>query len=123
VFIPLLQAKLDEFRLWWNHHHVRRQKDKNMPSGHVPSDAFDHPQNFGGLDCRIPVPKTAVDDLRKMLTEDVGPRDTHLSWFEADFGDLAESIYLQIGKPTLSLETAWDVFQQMLEPMANVIES
>ncbi|KAJ7877863.1 hypothetical protein B0H13DRAFT_2235847 [Mycena leptocephala] len=123
VFIPLLQAKLDEFRLWWNHHRVRRQKDKNMPSGHVPSDAFDHPQNFGGLDCRIPVPKTAVDDLQKMLTEDVGPRDIHLSWFEADFGDLAESIYLQIGKPTLSLETAWDVFQQMLEPMANIIES
>ncbi|KAJ6525586.1 hypothetical protein B0H10DRAFT_1864030 [Mycena sp. CBHHK59/15] len=123
IFIPLLQAQLEEFRLWWNHHRVRTQKDKNMPSGHVPSDAFDHPQNFGGLDCRIPVPKAAVDDLREMVTEDVGSRDAHLSWFTTEFDKLAETIYAQIGKPTLSLQTAWEVFQAMLEPMAIVIES
>ncbi|KAJ6601598.1 hypothetical protein B0H10DRAFT_2167416 [Mycena sp. CBHHK59/15] len=114
IFIPLLQAQLEEFRLWWNHPRVHTQKDKNMPSGHVPSDAFDHPQNFGGLDCQIPVPKAAVDDLREMVTEDVGSRDAHLSCRE---------IYAQIGKPTLSLQTAWEVFQAMLEPMAIVIES
>ncbi|KAJ7659812.1 hypothetical protein DFH06DRAFT_1130567 [Mycena polygramma] len=81
IFVPLLQARLDEFRLWWNHHRVRTQPEKNMPSGHVPLDAFDHPQNYGGLDCRIPVPQAAVDELREMVTEDVGPRDAHLSWF------------------------------------------
>jgi hypothetical protein len=94
-----------------------------MPSGHVPSDAFDHPQNYGGIDCRIPVPQAAVDDLRKMVTEDVGPREAHLSWFSTEFDELARSIYMQIGRPTLSLQTAWDVFETMLEPMANVIES
>ncbi|KAF7371791.1 hypothetical protein MVEN_00035800 [Mycena venus] len=122
IFVPLLQAQLDEFCLWWNQHRVRTQKDKNMPSGHVPSDAFDHPQNFGGLDCRIPVPQAAVDDMRKMITEEIGPRDAHLSWFNPEFGQLAEAIYTQIGEPALSLETAWDVFQNMLKPMAEVIE-
>ncbi|KAJ6533913.1 hypothetical protein DFH09DRAFT_932519 [Mycena vulgaris] len=43
IFVPLLQAELDEFRLYWNHHRVRTQPDKNMPSGHVPYDALDHP--------------------------------------------------------------------------------
>ncbi|KAJ6470744.1 hypothetical protein C8R47DRAFT_1148134 [Mycena vitilis] len=123
LFVPLLQAQLDEFRVWWNHHRVRAQKDKYMPSGHVPADAFDHPQNYGGLDCRIPVPQGAVDDLRAMVTEEVGPRDEHLSWFTAEFHELAEAIYLQIHKPTLTLDTAWDVFQAMTGPMAAVIES
>jgi hypothetical protein len=122
IFVPLLQAKLEEFRIWWNHHRVRPQKEKNMPSGHVPADAFDHPQNFGGLDCLIEVPQTAVDDLRNMMTEDVGPRDTHLSWFTAEFDELAENVYKQIGKPTLSLESAWGVFEKMLRPMADIIE-
>ncbi|KAJ7769746.1 hypothetical protein B0H14DRAFT_2402474, partial [Mycena olivaceomarginata] len=122
IFVPLLQAKLEEFRIWWNHHRVRLQKEKNMPSGHVPADAFDHPQNFGGLDCLIEVPQTAVDDLRNMMTEDVGPRDTHLSWFTAEFDELAENVYKQIGKPTLSLESAWGVFEKMLRPMADIIE-
>jgi hypothetical protein len=46
IFIPLLQAQLDAFRIYWNHHRVHSQKDKNMPSGHIPADAFNHPQNF-----------------------------------------------------------------------------
>ncbi|KAJ7197183.1 hypothetical protein GGX14DRAFT_668406 [Mycena pura] len=50
IFVPLLQAELDEFCTWWNHHRVRTQKDKTMPSGHVPADVLDHPQNYGGLD-------------------------------------------------------------------------
>ncbi|KAJ7139311.1 hypothetical protein C8R44DRAFT_606323 [Mycena epipterygia] len=123
IFVPLLQAQLDEFRLWWNHHRIRTQKDKNMPSGHVPYDALEHPQNYGGLACRIPVPQGAVDDLRKMLVEDVDPRDAHLSWFTGEFDDLASRIYDKVGQPVLSLDTKWDVFQAMLEPMAKVIES
>ncbi|KAK7006611.1 hypothetical protein R3P38DRAFT_3325952 [Favolaschia claudopus] len=122
IFVPLLQAKLDEFRLWCNHHRVRVQIEKNMPSGHVPADAFAHPKNFGGIDCRISVPQAAVDDMRQMLTEEVGSRESHLSWFSLEFAELAEQVYLHIGKPTLSLETAWGVFQQMARPIADVIE-
>ncbi|KAJ6589862.1 hypothetical protein DFH09DRAFT_1274176 [Mycena vulgaris] len=94
-----------------------------MPSGHVPYNALDHPQNYGGLDHRIPVPQEAVNDLRKMVTENIGPREDHLSWVSNDFNNLAHAIYKQIGKPELSLSTAWDGFQAMLEPMANIIEA
>ncbi|KAK6974263.1 hypothetical protein R3P38DRAFT_3239786 [Favolaschia claudopus] len=64
----------------------------------------------------------AVDDVRQMLTEEVGSRGSHLSWFTLEFAGLAEQVYLHIGKPTLSLETAWGVFQQMAQPIADVIE-
>ncbi|KAK7037152.1 hypothetical protein R3P38DRAFT_2516838, partial [Favolaschia claudopus] len=118
------------FRLWWNHHRVRVQIEKNMPSSHVPADAFAHPKNFGGIDCRISVPQAAVDTKRYppqipptlMLTAEVGSRESHLSWFTLEFAELAEQVYLHIGKPTLSLETAWGVFQQMAQPIADVIE-
>ncbi|KAJ6473886.1 hypothetical protein C8R45DRAFT_1103556 [Mycena sanguinolenta] len=122
IFIPLLQAQLDEFCVYWNNHHVRTQKDKNMPSGHVPADAFSHPGNYGGLDCRIHVLPAAVEDMRNILTAEVGPKDEHLSWFGAEFGQVAQGIYEQIGKPTLSLETAWDVFQKMVPLIADVVE-
>ncbi|KAJ7733568.1 hypothetical protein DFH07DRAFT_870974 [Mycena maculata] len=97
IFVPLLQAKLDEFRLWWNQHRVRMQKDKNMPSAHVPQDVLDHPHNYGGMDCRIPVPQEAINDIWKMMDEDVGPRENHLSWFTVDFDELAHDIHQQIG--------------------------
>ncbi|KAJ6452513.1 hypothetical protein C8R45DRAFT_945743 [Mycena sanguinolenta] len=122
IFVPLLQAQLDEFCVYWNNHRVRTQKDKNMPSGHVPADAFSHPANYGGLDCRIHVPPAAVEDMRNILTAEVGPKDEHLSWFGAEFGQVAQGIYEQIGKPTLSLETAWDVFQKMVPLIADVVE-
>ncbi|KAJ6480196.1 hypothetical protein C8R45DRAFT_933130 [Mycena sanguinolenta] len=122
IFVPLLQAQLDEFCVYWNNHRVRTQKDKNMPSGHVPADAFSHPGNYGGLDCRIHVPPAAVEDMRNILTAEVGPKDEHLSWFGAEFGQVAQGIYEQIGKPTLSLETAWDVFQKMVPLIADVVE-
>jgi hypothetical protein len=74
------------------------------------------------MDCRIPVPQAAVDDLRQMVTEDVGPRDLHLSWYSTEFHVVADQVYSEIGKPTLTMDSAWDVFQAMLEQMANLIE-
>ncbi|KAJ7707013.1 hypothetical protein B0H16DRAFT_1481792 [Mycena metata] len=74
--------------MWWNHHRVRPQKEEIMLSGHVPADVFDHPQNVGGFDCLIEVPQSAVNGLHNMMTEEVGPRDVHLSWFTAEFDEL-----------------------------------
>ncbi|KAJ6600292.1 hypothetical protein DFH09DRAFT_1271197 [Mycena vulgaris] len=54
---PIIQSLLDEFRTHWNQHTIRAQPEKEMPSGHAPADAFEHPGLFGGLDCGIQVPK------------------------------------------------------------------
>jgi hypothetical protein len=117
IFVPLVQAELDEFRTWWNQHRVRHQPDKNMPSGHVPDDALEHPQMFGGLNCIIPIPKEAVNELRAYLTEEVGPRETHLSWYTDEFAATAEAAYQSIGCPAYTLDTAWVVFGAMSDAL------
>ncbi|TFK17581.1 hypothetical protein FA15DRAFT_661343, partial [Coprinopsis marcescibilis] len=46
VFVPLVQQALDNFRDYWNYHRVRKQKNKLMPSGHIPADAFFNPEKY-----------------------------------------------------------------------------
>jgi hypothetical protein len=96
IFVPLIQAELDDFRTWWNQHRIRPQADKNLPSGHVPDDALQHPEMFGGLRCRIPIPKEAINELRSYLTEVVGPREAHLSWYTDTFAKMAQAAYQTI---------------------------
>jgi hypothetical protein len=119
VFVSLIQIELDEFRIWWNQHRVRFQADKNMPSGHIPDDALEHPQFHGGLKCLIPVPKEALDEIRSYLTEEVGPREAHLSWYSYEFSASAQDAYEAVGSPEISLNTAWDVFYDI----SNILEN
>ncbi|KAJ7599662.1 hypothetical protein C8J56DRAFT_1037235 [Mycena floridula] len=113
IFVPLVQASLDEFKEYWNFYRVRPQHDKDMPSGHVPTHAFENPSLYGGLDCRVCVPQAAVDEMREYLTEEVGSRKEHLSWMSAEEQKMAEMLYARIGSPPITLKNAWDVFSRM----------
>ncbi|KAK7006597.1 hypothetical protein R3P38DRAFT_3601201 [Favolaschia claudopus] len=93
IFPPLVQAKLDEFCTYWNQHIIRLQPEKEMPSGHAPADALAHPGLFGGLHCGIQVPADALRDLRDALSEEVGPRDSHLLWVTPEFDGVATEIF------------------------------
>ena len=120
VFVPLIQAQLTEFQVWWNQHHIRSQADKNMPSGHVPTQALRYPEQFAGLNCLIKVPKEAIRELRDTLEADVGPYAQHMSWFSEDFRLHAEAAYATLSSPPISLNNAWSIFRSLsdvLEPM------
>ncbi|KAF7288886.1 hypothetical protein MIND_01404500 [Mycena indigotica] len=117
TFPPLIQAELDEFQQYWNSHTVRFQKEKLMPSGHVPSDAREHPEAYGGIDCFIQVPRATVNELRETLSEEVGPREQHLEWVSPSFDVFATLVYNSIGKPLLTLENSWKVFSDMASKM------
>ncbi|KAK7058137.1 hypothetical protein R3P38DRAFT_3547593 [Favolaschia claudopus] len=121
IFVPIIQEQLDEFRTWWNNHRVRFQHDKNMPSGHIPAHAFEHPTHFAGVDCRIRVPQAAVDELREYLTEDVGPRDSHLRWpgLTLELEQTVQTAWEDIGSPKISMESAWDVFRMISNVLDN----
>ena len=55
VYIPVVQKELDVFRVSvWNNHRVRKQKDKELPSG-VPEHIYTCPEQHGGEKCGIPV--------------------------------------------------------------------
>lgn len=113
VFIPLIQQELDLFRDYWNNHKIRKQALKSMPSGHIPADALRHPILFQGCKCRIRVPESAQAEMRNILTENVGPREAHLSWYSADFHLKALAAYETLGSPQLSLANAWEVFTEL----------
>ena len=95
-----------------------------MPSGHVPAHALRHPEQFAGLNCLIPVPIEAVQELCKILEEDVGSYEENMSWFSRDFNQLAENTYAslsadsELSHPSITLDNAWKVFQSM----SNAIE-
>ncbi|KAJ7895785.1 hypothetical protein B0H13DRAFT_2234542 [Mycena leptocephala] len=113
IFPPLVQAELDEFRIWWNQHQIRSQPNKNMPSGHVPADALKYPELYGGINCFIKLPKETIAELRQFLTEEVGPRSEHLDWVDAEFAALAESVRKSLGSPQITLTNNWEIFRKM----------
>ncbi|KAJ7512411.1 hypothetical protein B0H11DRAFT_1698749 [Mycena galericulata] len=113
IFPPLVQAELDDFRTYWNQHKIRPQAEKSMPSGHVPADALEHPEFWGGINCLIKVPKETFKDLRAFLTEEVGSREEHLQWVTDDFAAMAENIHKSLGLPKITLENSWEVFRKM----------
>ncbi|KAJ7156233.1 hypothetical protein C8R46DRAFT_429357 [Mycena filopes] len=113
IFPPLVQAELDEFRVYWNQHKIRSQHLKNMPSGHVPADVLEHPEFYGGINCRIEVPRETVHLLRELLTEEVGPREQHLAWVTPEFSDIADAVHEALGRPYITLQNSWTIFSQM----------
>ncbi|KAJ7123737.1 hypothetical protein C8R44DRAFT_840569 [Mycena epipterygia] len=117
IFPPLVQAELDDFRTYWNQHKIRPQADKNMPSGHVPADALEHPELYGGINCFIRVPLDTIKELRAFLTEEVGPREQHLSWVSDDFAKIAEEVHQSLGSPKVTLENSWEIFKHMSATM------
>jgi hypothetical protein len=96
---------------WWNHHRVRPQQEKDMPSGHVPLDSLEHPELYGGLDCLIRVPNDVIEDLREYLTEEVGSREECLRWVSEEFNALATEIWNAMGSPVITFSNS--IFQEM----------
>ncbi|KAF8217231.1 hypothetical protein K438DRAFT_1748323 [Mycena galopus ATCC 62051] len=123
IFAPLIQAELDNFKLWWNHHRVRHQHEKILPSGHVPAHALEFPELFGALDCRIGIPQEAINNLRDQLTEEEGPQEDYQTWpgLTPEFNVYAADVYSRIGEPELTLASGWDVFVEMARMITFII--
>lgn len=96
-----------------------------MPSAHIPAHVFEHPTHVGGLDCRVRVPREAVEELREYLTEEVGSREKHLGWpgLTAKFDGMAQAAFEALGQPTLSLDSAWGIFAQMSTIVEDLLDS
>ncbi|KAJ7577390.1 hypothetical protein C8J56DRAFT_798931 [Mycena floridula] len=121
LFPTIVQREVDEFRHWWNEHRVRPQPGKEMPSGHIPSDAMEHPELLAGKSCLISVPKEAVQDLRVLLTEEVGAKENFTRWVSDEFQALADAAYVEIGSPSITFDNSWDVFKLMAAYLEDVL--
>ncbi|TFK26790.1 hypothetical protein FA15DRAFT_636915 [Coprinopsis marcescibilis] len=124
IFVPIVQKALDDFRIYWNHHLVRYQSTKQMPSSHVPADALKNPQSYdpNAVNCLIPIPQDAQDSCRQMIEAELGPRADYFSWYSTEFDEVARAAHANIGSTPIELENAWDVFNRMAEELKDVLE-
>lgn len=114
IWFPLIQGSLDEFVFKQNHHRIRKQAEKVLPSGGSSSEFYQYPDRYGGEQCGIPVDKKVVQSLLDNLRVDNG----HLmEYVAADFQELADAAYAAIGKPKIALASAWKVFEAMVHSM------
>ena len=111
IWFPLVQRELDRFVDRQNAHRIRRQTDIALPSGGRPDQFYNDPSNYGGLDCLIPVDRTAVDEL----LEECGEGILKMRYVEEEFEPLAKEVYTVLGSPYITFESAWLVFRQMVE--------
>lgn len=90
-----------------------------MPSSHRPIDAFENPERFGGMDCRIRVPQTLVQELRERLTAEVGSREEHLDFLQPEARERLQALYVRLGSPELTFSNGWEVFTTMVQAATN----
>jgi len=107
---PIVQKGLDGFTEYWNHHKVRSQKTKALPSGTTPINAYTSPELYGGIRCGTAVLQEDVERLRDELPV---TREEAFRWVSDEFADVAQHAYVQLESPTLSALSAWELFQQM----------
>ncbi|KAJ7789541.1 hypothetical protein B0H14DRAFT_3094900 [Mycena olivaceomarginata] len=114
IWPPIVQGELDHFTEWWNSHVIRRQHNKTMPSGVSPNKLHAHPEYYGGRCFAIPVPRDAINEFRKTIKIS---GEAALAWVPEDFDVIAGQVYKMLGSPSVSAETAWDLFSQMTSVM------
>ncbi|KAF8824199.1 hypothetical protein HHX47_DHR8000467 [Lentinula edodes] len=122
VFIPrslfnwlwpkIVQLAVDEFVDYWNNHKTRAQRAANLPSGVAPNVVFDFPENYGLVNCGIPVEIEDIAALRETLPRS---REDCYEWVSKEFDQTASDVYSQLGSPTLNHTTGWQIFADMLK--------
>jgi len=115
IWFPLVQHELDKFVDTQNNHHIWHQSNKNLPNGGTPNEFYRHPNHFGGSSCLIPIDLNVID---KLLEE---AEEGHcLMWYvDEGFEEIANEAYVAVGKPIITLHSAWKVFCIMVVYIVN----
>ncbi|EPS95494.1 hypothetical protein FOMPIDRAFT_1025788 [Fomitopsis schrenkii] len=111
IWFPLVQRELDRYCEMENNRFVRRQEAKLLPSGAKRSEFYRNPGRWGGRPCLIPVPDAELDRLLKKAEEEAYE---DMEYVDEEHKALADEVYAVIGKPVITLDTAWLVFKQMI---------
>ncbi|EMD37731.1 hypothetical protein CERSUDRAFT_94731 [Gelatoporia subvermispora B] len=117
IFPDIVQSKLDKFRNYWNKHHIRNQKSKNMPSGASPMQFLRHPEKYGGQRMGVGIPQNVIQALRETLPTS---HEEAFRWVDAGFENAAATVWESLGKPPKDLGSAWHVFGQMVPLLMNM---
>lgn len=79
----------------------------------MPEDVIATAQEDGAINCLTPLDSNAINELREELASKEGEQEKYFSWVSDDFQQVADAVYAELGKPSCTLNTCWDVFRQM----------
>jgi hypothetical protein len=117
IWPPIIQGELDHFTLLWNMHKIQTQNNKIMPSGATPTDIYTSPHRYCGRRFAILIPKEAVTEMCSTISMTY---EDAMAWVPREFDAMANLAYEELGLPSCSAESAWDLFRDMaalLEPV------
>ncbi|CAK5262397.1 unnamed protein product [Mycena citricolor] len=110
VFIPWLQAELDAYRQRINMTAKRRDRNKILPHG-VPQHMLEFPDEYAILDFKIKVKQEHINTVRQQYAD---PSHDIFQLVPPDFAQLIQSFYVDLGEPSITRETCWEIYRQLL---------
>ncbi|KAG1778331.1 hypothetical protein EV702DRAFT_1220104 [Suillus placidus] len=111
VFIPWLQRELDAYQDRVNNTRKRRDRNKILPHG-VPNLVYQSPENFGALNFKITVECEALDHVRNLY---INPSHVVFDLVPQSFGKLIQRCYEELGRPSVTRQSVWDVYLHLLD--------
>lgn len=84
---------------------MRKDNEKEGPSGMSRNEAFSLPENWGGRDCLLKVDVAVIRELKEAMGG-----DEMLEFVSAEFSQRAQAAYDTLGVVDLDLENVWHVF-------------
>ncbi|KAG2339324.1 hypothetical protein BDR05DRAFT_977759 [Suillus weaverae] len=111
VFIPWLQWELDTYQDRVNNTRKRRDHNKILPHG-VPNLVYNSPEDFGALNSKITVERKALDHVRDLY---INPSHVVFDLFPQPLGTLIQRCYEELGCPSVTRQSAWDVYRGLLD--------
>ncbi|KAG2154171.1 uncharacterized protein EDB93DRAFT_1239551 [Suillus bovinus] len=111
VFIPWLQQELDGYQDRVNNTRKRRDQNKILPHG-VPNIVYQSPEDFSALDFKITVEHEALDHVRNLY---IDPSHIVFNLVPQSLGKLIQCYYEELGHPSVTRQSAWDVYLLLLD--------
>ncbi|KAG2121119.1 hypothetical protein DEU56DRAFT_873841 [Suillus clintonianus] len=108
--IPWLQAELDAWAHRRNHNAPRRDKNKILPHG-IPAIIRSKPHEFNSLDFKVAVPSALFDEVEAIYAP---PNHPVFDLVPPLFEQRAQYLYTSLGKPQVSSDSFWNVYQMLL---------
>ncbi|KAG2345352.1 hypothetical protein BDR05DRAFT_975131 [Suillus weaverae] len=108
--IPWLQAELDAWAHRRNHNAPRRDKNKILPHG-IPAIIRAKPHKFNSLNFKLPVPSELFDKVEAIYAPSDHPV---FDLVPPSFEQHAQYLYASLGKPQVSSDSFWNVYQMLL---------
>ncbi len=112
IWFPTIQASLDKFIYKKNRCRVRHQGEKRLPSGGRAVDFYTNPGKYEAEHCGIQVDVALID---RILTEQMAQNGHLMKYVDDDFDKLAKEVYEGCGRPKITVENAWKVFEVMTQ--------